>query len=167
MLNKLQNWDGKSSEDISRIYKQHHMDMGFAERLFDWPNDDPHIQKGLSWLLKRHCDNGATFEAKLSNNLLPHLKTMPHWETALHILQSIASLEISNDQLKAWEQFIRLCLAQDNKFVRAWSYYAFAVLSRRFPNYKEEARQLVEMALRDEAPSVKARIRQMQEQGLC
>ncbi|GAA6153082.1 hypothetical protein [Pseudoteredinibacter isoporae] len=166
MLDKLRNWDGKSSEDIALIYAQHHRDVGFVECVFNWPEDE-HLQKGLSYLLKRHCDQGETVEAKRVAELLPHLQTKLHWEIALHILQSIGSLEIALEQREAWERFIRLCLTDENKFVRAWSYYAFVVLSQGFPEYKEGVRQLIDMALRDEAPSVKARIRQMKKQGLC
>lgn len=166
MLNELQNWDGKSSEDICRIYTQYCGENGFVEQLFDWPEDE-HLRKGLSYLLKLHCDNGETFGAEMSSRLLPHLQAMPAWEVALHVLQSIASLEFHPDQLKHWERFIRTCLAHDNKFVRAWSYYAFVILSQRVPKHQEEARQILEMALKDEAPSVKARIRQMKAQGLC
>jgi hypothetical protein len=57
------------------------------------------------------------------------------------------------------ETFLRQTLNDSNKFVRAWSYNGFYQLARHFPQYREEAEAIFEMALRDEAASVKARVR--------
>jgi hypothetical protein len=55
--------------------------------------------------------------------------------------------------------FLRTCLADENKFVRAWAYNGFYLLSQQYPEYQQETEQFFAMAMRDEAASVKARIR--------
>ncbi len=60
---------------------------------------------------------------------------------------------------------MRKCLEDDNKFVRAWAYNGFYELAKQYPEYRTEAGQLFEMALRDEAASVKARVRNVMKQG--
>ena len=55
-------------------------------------------------------------------------------------------------------------LTATNKFVRAWSYNGLYELARRDPVYLPEVEQIFELALRDEAPSVKARIRNLQKE---
>jgi len=60
------------------------------------------------------------------------------------------------------EIFLRVCLLDNNKFVRAWAYKGFYELAVQYP---KETRQFFEMAMRDEAPSVKSRIRNIMKKG--
>ena len=62
---------------------------------------------------------------------------------------------------QATEQFIRNHLSSSNTFVRAWAYDAFYRLASDYPEYRCEARQLLEMGMRDEPASVKARIKHL------
>ena len=48
----------------------------------------------------------------------------------------------------------------DNTFIRAWSVHAAAVLADQHPAYRDTALELLAAAERQEAPSVRARIRQ-------
>ena len=63
------------------------------------------------------------------------------------------------------ETFLRECLVNDTKFVRAWAYSGLYELAFQYPEYKEEAKQLFEMAMRDEPASVKSRIRKVMKEG--
>ncbi len=56
-------------------------------------------------------------------------------------------------------------LTDHNKFVRAWSYNGFFELSRQHSEYLDETKQFFQMTMRDEAPSVKARIRNIMKTG--
>ncbi len=47
------------------------------------------------------------------------------------------------------------------KFVRAWAYDAFYRLATQHPGYRPEVWRLLEQGMQEEAPSVKARIRQL------
>ena len=56
-------------------------------------------------------------------------------------------------------------MVENNKLVRAWAYNGFYEISRQYPEYKEETKKLFAMAMKDEAPSVKARIRNIMRTG--
>jgi 3-methyladenine DNA glycosylase AlkC len=75
------------------------------------------------------------------------------------VLQSIPFMAIDDTNTNNVYNFLRTNLTDQNKFVRVWSYNGFHELSRQHPEYLEETQQYFEMAMRDEAPSVKARIR--------
>ncbi len=50
-------------------------------------------------------------------------------------------------------------------FLRAWSYNVFYELSMQYPEHKKETKKLFEMAMKDEAPSVKSRIKNIMKKG--
>ncbi len=70
-------------------------------------------------------------------------------------------MPISQNHKDEIEKFLRECLGNEKKFVRAWAYNGFQILAEQFSEYKEEVSKLFEQALREEATSVKARIRQL------
>ncbi len=74
-------------------------------------------------------------------------------------------MEITNTEKKELEFFLRKCLTDENKFVRAWAYNGFYELSMPHSDYIAQTKQFLEMAMRDEAPSVKARIRNIMKKG--
>lgn len=61
--------------------------------------------------------------------------------------------------------FLRNCLISDNKFVRAWAYNGFYELALQYPAYKTEVKKFLDMAMKDEAASVKARVRNILKRG--
>jgi hypothetical protein len=68
-------------------------------------------------------------------------------------------MPISKNEIKTVEAFLRVSLTDSNKFIRAWAYNGFYEMAIQYPEYKNETKQFFEMAMRDEAASVKARIR--------
>ncbi len=74
-------------------------------------------------------------------------------------------MPIAKGEKKKIEVFLRQCLTDGNKFVRAWAYNGFYEISVQYPEYKKETKLFFEMAMRDEAPSVKARIRNIMKKG--
>ncbi|MCV6622600.1 MAG: hypothetical protein OIF51_12710 [Cellvibrionaceae bacterium] len=169
ILSSLESWDGRSAEDLEKLYRKYSANDDFAKILEDWADSvstSIKLQNALSHLLKQHCDNGYIVQAKQNRSILSVLENEPHWQTLLHILQSFKSFELIEEDRASWERVLKSALSSENKFVRAWSYYAWALFADRFPGYKPEVNDYIEMALRDEAASVKARIRQMQKQGL-
>lgn len=154
----IQNWDQKSKVDIEGVYHQ------FAETseltgLLISLLEDGKCQKGASWLLKYHLKQGQQLSAEEQLSLLQKLDALKDWETQLHILQIFPFLVIPSDLKLSVETFLRTTLTSTNKFVRAWSYNGFYLLAAQFPEYRAEAKQFLDMAIRDEAASVKARIR--------
>lgn len=155
---ELAAWDKKSADAIRVIYSRHSEQSSFLAKTVELINDSVY-QRGATWLLKCHLEAGNLVgqnEAKKIYGLLPKLE---HWEAKLHILQCIPYIPIATEEKRIVEAFLRGSLSDTNKFVRAWSYNGFYVLSSQYPEYREEVMQFFEMAMRDEPASVKARIR--------
>ena len=150
--------DGKSSSDIGGIYDRHKDHHGFTAKLIELSQKAEH-QTAATWLLKRHLESDGKLAANEIKKLFKTLPTLESWESKLHVLQCIPFMPIGRSQKKGVEAFLRLCLSDSNKFVRAWAYNGFYELACQHSEYKEEAKLFFKMAMKDEAPSVKARIR--------
>ena len=161
---ELLSWDGKSSDDIQATYTHHSESSSFVSRLVELCQQTV-FQKGVTWLLKHHLEAGQVLTEKETAALLNLLPSIEHWESKLHILQCLPHLQIASAYKHKVEALLRECLTDQNKFVRAWAYNGFYEISRQYPEYEQETRQLFEMAMRDEAPSVKARIRNIIKKG--
>ena len=157
-------WDGKSADEISAVYKRHCEQPVFIAAIIKLTKDTSY-QKGATWLLKAWLESGKNLEEKDVKEVYGFLHTLEHWETKLHILQCIPFMPIGLTERRLVEAFLRETLTDENKFVRAWSYNGFYVLSTQYPEYVEETKLFFEMAMRDEAASVKARIRNLIRSG--
>lgn len=156
----LRNWDQKSASDIGAIYEEHCADASFIADLVQLAAQ-PDLETGATWLLKHHLEQGKGLDSKAVSGLFALAPDFSSWHARLHFLQCLPFLPISTEYKTDLEKFLRDCLMDRNKFVRAWAYNGFHEMSLRHPEYETESRQLIAMALRDEAPSVKARIRQI------
>ena len=160
----INQWDGKCAADIADIFKLYKEKSGFVDALI-------HLlpvgsaEKGATWLLKTWLDQGGPLSKEQSDGIIDCFDSLRYWESKLHLLQSLASLTIDAEHKLLVERFLRSTLVDNNKFVRAWSYNGFYELARRYPEYKEETKRFFDMAMRDEAASVKARIRNILKTG--
>lgn len=157
-------WDGKSADDIRAIYESFFEKADFADSIVNLTKSELY-QKGATWLLKTWLEDGNSLEANHTKEIYHSLDKFCHWEAKLHILQSLPFMSIENADKKYVEHFLRVTLIDVNKFVRAWSYNGFYELAKQHPEYVSEAKQFFEMAMRDEAPSIKARIRNIMKKG--
>ena len=160
----IENWNGKSSTDIAAIYHRYVNCDDFIPNIIQFSRVNT-LQIGATWLLKHHLENGHKIDASQSSEIFKLLHKLLHWESKLHILQCLPYLDIAKSKKKMLEHFLRDSLKDNNKFVRAWAYNGFYVLASQYPEYIEETKQFFEMAMRDEAASVKARIRNIMKSG--
>lgn len=123
------------------------------------------FQGGTTWLLKHRLDSGFKLKKNQVKNIYRLLPTLDYWQVKLHLLQSMAYMPINNSEKSLVETFLRQCLTENNKFVRAWAYNGFYELSKKYPEYKEETKRFLDMAMKDEAASIKARIRNILKTG--
>lgn len=155
---EIKSWDGKSSSDILSIYDRHKGHHGFARKIIEL-SQKAEYQTAATWLLKHYLESDQNLAAKEVKKLFKALSTLKSWGSKLHVLQCIPYMSIGRSQKKDVEAFLRLCLSDSNKFVRAWAYNGFYELACQHSEYKEEAKLFLELAMKEEAPSVKARIR--------
>lgn len=158
LKNETAEWDGKSAEGIKAIFSKYHRGDQFADNLIEML-EFPAAQKGASWMLKAFLEDDGWLTAGQTEKLFLTLSNLDHWETDLHILQSLPFLDFGDSTKKELEAFLRQNLKAKNKFVRAWAYNGFYLLGQAFPEFAEEAEALLIDAMATEAPSVKARIR--------
>ncbi len=161
---KIEKWDGKSVSEIGDIYTYHYHESSFVSEIITLTGMDK-LQKGATWLLKRYLENENELSKSEINSIYKNLGAIEQWESKLHILQSLPFMPIGKLQKNKVEAFLRKCLVDNNKFVRAWAYNGFYELAVQYPEYKKETKQFFEMAMRDEAPSVKSRIRNIIKKG--
>jgi hypothetical protein len=158
-------WDGKSTGVIQQIYARFSTDPTFVEKVIRLAADAD-AQVGATWLLKKYLDSGNELDVRAVTPLLQNLGCLEHWAARLHLLQSLPAITIPARYRSKSESFVRDCLDDQNKFVRAWAYNAFYELARQFPQYRVEVSQLLDAALAGSEPaSVKARVRKCLFQG--
>ncbi len=155
---EIEEWDGKSSDDIATVYNSHSKDLNFTDEIARLIKSKTY-QKAASWLLKLHLESGNRLTIIQINSIYSFLLEIDNWETKLHLLQSMPFMPISKIEIKTVESFLRASIIDPNKFIRAWAYNGFYQMAVQHPEYMEETKQFFEMAMRDEAASVKARIR--------
>ncbi|MES9854708.1 MAG: hypothetical protein ABW170_23100 [Candidatus Thiodiazotropha sp. L084R] len=160
----IERWDGKSASDIGAVYDNYHIKPDFLDITLLLKSDVSY-QKGATWLLKKWLESGNQLQAEHIKNVYSSLQLLKDWESKLHILQSIPYMPIDKNEKLSVESFLRGTLTDSNKFVRAWSYNGFYELAKQYPEYAEKVKQLFEMALSDEAASVRARIRNIMKKG--
>lgn len=138
-------WDGKTVAELKAVADeltaQDHCDLLAACR-----SDELKIVRGASWVLKAAYERGADipFPADL-------LGGDPHWEIALHLLQSIQHCPVD---LPA--ETVRPYLQHQKPMVRAWALDATVRLGA------PDAAKLLSAAADDPAASVRARARNLQ-----
>ena len=157
-------WDGKSAEDIGAIFNAHKNKPGFTKAIVD-ALESLTLQKGASWLLKAWFEAGGKLEKEHILSVYTQLNNLDSWEAKVHILQCMPYMPVAKKVLKNVDAFLRFTLTDTNKFVRAWSYNGFYELACQYPEYRAEANQFFDMAMKDEAASVKARIRNILKKG--
>lgn len=149
---------------IQATYDTYHHSDSFITSLINYLQQIE-LEKGASWLLKKHLENDNKLSAVEVTQIMKLLSQLQHWETKLHILQLLPYLTIKKADKKKLEYFLRACLPEQNKFVRAWTYNGFYLLAKQHREYQSETEELLKMGLRDESASIKARIRNILKNG--
>ncbi|SDR23254.1 hypothetical protein SAMN04515695_3617 [Pseudovibrio sp. Tun.PSC04-5.I4] len=156
----LSTWSGKSNSAISEIYARHHEEPNYLARLVGLISQQD-TERGASWLLKHHFDQGGgSLPTPIVYKVYSSLPTLGHWEAKLHILQCMEHLPIPEAHRDTVEQFLKTEMLAERTLVRAWSYYALALFTQRFPENLEESYDLLEQkVLVETAGSVRVRLR--------
>ncbi len=152
------NWDGKSAADIKAIYDAFATQASFVDDLLSLLKDSA-AQKGATWLLKHRFEQNELLSTAQTQQFCNSFVEMQHWESRLHCFQCVPYLTIAIKDADAVYAFIQTGLTDKKKFVKAWAYNALNELAGQHPQYQAEADEKLAWALTEEAPSVRARIR--------
>ena len=149
-----------TESSLNEYFETRKSDPSFFAEILSILKEEAH-QRSATWLLKRYLESGGRIEPKTVDSVFENLAEFFEWESRLHLLQSLPYLTVSPEFQVAVEAFIRGGLKDKNKFVRAWSYNGFYLLSKTFPEYVPEVIELFRTAVEGEPASVKARLRQI------
>ena len=122
-------------------------------------DDDMNAQIGGSWLLAAYLQDGVQLAQAQIAQLSAALANMRDGFGRLHICQAAEHLTVPGEKASAFAAFYRASAESDNTFLRAWAPSGLFHLASHHPVYMNAARDLVEKALSDPAPSVRARAR--------
>ncbi len=163
----LRQFDGKHTEPLVPLADDFiSSNCNFDELLAIAEHDDVKLQVAATWVLRRCCDNGVSFDEQTTKALIELLSRVSHWEARLHLLQILPSLTIHSGKVsKLWKILVELT-GDSNNFVRAWSYNLLAEIGNQYPKRQKEVLGLLETADQDKAASVRARIRQIRKRLL-
>ena len=160
---ELESFDGKHTDVLERILSRHRPTNSLIEALVLLVADqEPNIQAGATWLLKRLADNHVQFKKAHLIALFGSLSELTHWLSKLHVCQMLPYLMIPKESESSLIWFLERNLYDENKFLRAWSYNGFYELARQHNEYIDYAIEQLERGETDKAASVKARIRNIQ-----
>ena len=160
----IEAWDGKSADDIRNIYDCYGHTSSFVSEIIRLTKQEP-LQKGTTWLLKRYLEKTGCLETSEVEDVCQLFSKLEHWEARLNILQCIPYMPIPKTQKMKVKTFLKECLVDDAKFVRAWAYNGYYELAVQYSEYQKETQKLLEIGMREEAASVKARIRNIRRKG--
>ncbi|MDF1644023.1 MAG: hypothetical protein P1U80_07545 [Pseudomonadales bacterium] len=156
----LLSWDGRSADQINEIYDRQITDTQFIEHLLN-SLETTAFQSGATWLLKEYLTNKQKLDTHQVSRVFKAARQLQGWQARLHLLQSISYLVIGKKEKGTVKCFLRDCLQDPNKFVRAWAYSGFYELALQYPEYQREALHFMQLASTDESASAQARIRQI------
>jgi hypothetical protein len=105
----IQEWDNKNAEDIEAVYMQFSGDNDFTENLIEFLPDKG-LQRGTTWLIKRHFEQKGTLSEEKVSTLISSLNMMQHWEAQLHILQCLPYLVIPEKDSKRLHDFLLVAI---------------------------------------------------------
>ena len=119
-------------------YAQFCDEQAFVEQIVNLLADSE-TQVASSWLVKAWLEDNKKRQGKglaLSQGdnrtLLMHLSSQQHWQSKLHLLQIFEYLRFEPQHEKQILAFVRACMEEQNKFVRAWAYHGYFYLARQF-----------------------------------
>ena len=161
LIPPLQHWDGTHMEYLTDLYEQYHHDPTFFLSLLEITEENSSLQTATTWLIKHQYDQKQSLPQEIIDQLLTTSMQLDHWEAKLHILQLLPKVTIAQNTLNTVDQFVRKCLKDDTKFVRAWAYQGLYEVYKHIPEYEHELRLLCENALQTESAAIKARVRKV------
>ena len=161
LLSKLRLWDGVRVEYLKELYNANSSSIDFFDKLISICVNEQYLQNVATWLIKHHYDKGRTLPEFLAERLLAGCKNLKNWEAKLHVLQIIPHVTLSKKSIIIIDEFVRECLADNNKFVRAWAYNGFYVLTKYIPELKTELELICQRAMETESAAVKSRVRKI------
>jgi len=158
---KLGLWDGVHVDYLKELYNANSSSIAFFENLVKLCIDEKDLQISTTWLIKHHYDNRQKLPEHLTEKLLVACKNLERWEAKLHLLQLVPHFNLTDNSIIITDDFVRECLIDSNKFVRAWAYNALYELTKYIPELKSELEFMCHKAMETESEAIKSKVRKI------
>ncbi len=145
-------------KELEGYYDLNHEKKDFPDNLLNQLPDDE-FENANTWLLKRYLEKGNRLPANIEIRILDLLPHLSGWEAKLHLLQILPFITVPKSRSSTIRVILLALIRENNKFIRAWAYNGLYHLQTCHPEYKTEMITLLNKAYSSEAPSIKARIR--------
>jgi hypothetical protein len=161
LIDKLKSWDGVHIEYLKKLYNSDNTNANFYENLVSICTTEKDLQKVSTWLIKHHYDNGHTLSNSETERLLTSCNTAENWEAKLHLLQLLPHFELTEKSIIIADDFVRNCLTDSNKFVRAWAYNGLYELTKYIPELRTELEFICQRAMEIESAAIKSKVKKI------
>lgn len=153
-------WDGKSADDIAKVFDRHVGSARFASRLIALA-PDADLERGATWLLKRGLETGAIeLGEQQAVAFYALFRAARDWGAGLHLAQSIPHVPMPASAAAGVRALLDRQLTDRRAIVRAWAYWGYHELALAAPRYRAEAESLLlDAAATERAGSVRVRVR--------
>lgn len=157
----ISQWDKKQAAYISSVYKKFGADKEFPDHLLSICVKNPALDRGTTWLLKHHLDEGGILTEALLTRLGDLLPVLNHWEARLHVLQVFSVAEIPPGIADSLYVFAKLNSLNEKNFVRAWAYQVMYKVSLIQPGYRAQLLAESRVAAEKEMASVRSKLKKI------
>lgn len=157
---ELSAFDGKHTQPLEALTGSRSPQPSLVQELIRITKDENvNLQTAATWMLKRYQEQGRVFSDRETERILDTYSLVPGWEAKLHLLQIFDGFTIPASRAETTFRNLVHSVNDENKFVRAWSYSGLAKVAEEHGEFRSEASTLLRSGEEDEAPSVRARIR--------
>lgn len=158
LTEKIRDWNQTHVQELQTIHAEFSFRDGFIDEIIQLFSD-PSCQTGATWLLKHSLEEQKTLSDPQIQSFLKKLSALKDWQSKLHALQCLPYLKLPNSADTSLLPFLKECIEDKNKFVRAWACHGFYELAQVLPGFRESCFLLLNEKMSEEAPSIQARIR--------
>ena len=167
-------YDGRHTDALERVAVALQSDAGAAQTLVDIAAAQPCglAASAATWVLLRLCKDSRA--RRLEPALILRLRTVlteaDHWETRLHVLQTLSVVEVSSVLIRPQRESIAKaamrCATDPQPFVVAWAVNVLGLLGGDLSKKMQaHIALLIHNADRHGPASTRARLRQLRKAG--
>lgn len=167
LLKDLAEFDGKALSLLGELKARHGHDPKFIPTLIDLMVDTNElVASGTTWLVKNMLETGEQLANKDANAFVQAMPKLKGWQAHLHASQSLQYLPkeaLKDPTLGSW--LTGLCQSE-RPFLRAWATDGLVRVCLANPHCNElleQATKAIAAALNDDAGSVRARARKLEQ----
>lgn len=122
-------------------------------------SEQANIASRAAWILRKIAETDAALFLRSKSRLLNRLTLSPQWEAKAELCHIIPKLSLTKKETEQAIRFFEACQTDASKIVRAWSLNGLYELSSAVPSIIPRVLQMVQTALNDDAPAIRARAR--------